>query len=55
MDLCVSLQIVLTNEALSAAVALELSVSKMCLDVGANVFPPAEHLATVLVEASPLV
>lgn len=55
VDLCVSLEIVLADEALSAAVALELAVTKMRLNVGANVFSSAEHLAAILVETCPLV
>lgn len=55
VDFCMSFQIVLTNKALSAAIALELSVAKMCLDMRTDVFSPPEHLATILVHTCPFV
>lgn len=53
MNLCMSLQVVLANEAFAASVALKLTVSKMCLDVGSNVFSSAENLTTVKIKTSP--
>ena len=54
MDLRVTLEIMLTNKALAAAVAFELTISKMCLNVGSDVFFPTENLSAVLIETCPL-
>lgn len=50
-----TLQVVLSDKALATAIALELTISKMCLDVRADVFASAENLATILVQTCPLV
>jgi hypothetical protein len=54
VDLRMALQIVLSHEALSAAIALELAITKMCLDVGADVLSSAKHLPAILVKTRPL-
>ena len=54
VNLRVTLQIVLSNEALAAVVALELAIAKMGLDVGADVLLAAELLVAAIEETSPL-
>jgi hypothetical protein len=55
MNLGMSLEVVATNEALVAVVALELSVAQMGLYMGLDVLFAAEALVAVLVPADPLV
>ena len=55
MNLCMTLQVVLADKALATAIALELTISKMGLDMRANVLSPAKNLAAILIEACPLV
>jgi hypothetical protein len=52
--LCVTLQVVLSDEALAAVVALELAITKMGLDVGTNVLLAAELLVAPIEETGPL-
>jgi hypothetical protein len=54
VDLCVTLQVVLSNEALATVVALELTVTKMGLDVSTNVLLAAELLVASVKETGPL-
>jgi len=54
VNLCVTLQVVLSNKALAAVVALELTVTKMGLDVSTNVLLAAELLVAPIEEAGPL-
>lgn len=55
MNFCMALEIVLPHKALAASIALELPVAEMCLNVRADVFPPAKDLAAVLIQTCPLV
>ena len=50
-----ALEIVLPHEALAASIALELPVAEMCLNVRADVLPPAKDFAAILVQTCPLV
>jgi hypothetical protein len=54
VDLGVSLEVVLTDEALSASVALELSIAKMRLDMGTYVFSSSKDLCASWVKTGPL-
>jgi hypothetical protein len=53
VDLGVTLQIMLSDKTLAASIAPELSITQMCLDMGANVFSPTESLVTSRKEAGP--
>lgn len=55
MDLCMTFQVVTSNEALSAMIATELSITKMGLDMRLDVLFPAEALVAIFVLAHPLV
>lgn len=55
MNFCMSLQVVLADKALATAIALELAISKMCLNVRTDVLSSAENFAAILVETRPLV
>ena len=50
-----SLQIVLSYEAFPAAIALELSIAEMGLNMRANVLSSSKHLSAVLVQTRPFV
>jgi hypothetical protein len=54
VDLCVTLEVVLSDEALAAVVALELAITEMGLDVGTNVLLAAELLVAPIEETGPL-
>jgi dTDP-4-amino-4,6-dideoxygalactose transaminase len=54
VDLCVTLEVMLSNEALAASVALVLTIAKVCLNVGSNVLSSSEDFAATVVEAGPL-
>jgi hypothetical protein len=54
VNLCVTLQVVLSNEALAAVVALELAITEMGLDVGTDVLLAAELLVAPIEETGPL-
>jgi hypothetical protein len=54
MNLCMALEVVLANETFTAAIASELSVSKVCLHMRPDVLSSSKHLATVWIHASPL-
>jgi hypothetical protein len=54
VDLRVALQVMLADKALATSVALELTISKVCLNVRSDVFSSSEDLAAALVKARPL-
>jgi hypothetical protein len=54
VNLCVALQVVLSDEALAAVIALELAITKMGLDVGTDVLLAAELLVAPIEETGPL-
>lgn len=55
VNLCMTLEVMLSHKAFATPIALVLSVAEMCLDMRANILPPAEDLAAILVQTCPLV
>jgi len=54
VNLCVTLEVMLSNKALAAVVALELAIAKMGLDVGTDVLLAAELLVAFIKQTGPL-
>ena len=54
VNLCVTLEVMLSNEALAAVIALELAIAKMGLDVGTDVLLAPELLVASIKQTGPL-
>jgi hypothetical protein len=53
VNLCVTLQVVLSNETLAAVIALELAITEMGLDMGTNILLATELLVASIKETGP--
>jgi hypothetical protein len=54
VDLCVALQVMLSDKALAASIALVLTIAKMSLNVGSDVLTTSEDFAATFIKAGPL-
>jgi hypothetical protein len=54
VNLCVTLEVMLSNEALAAVIALELAIAEVGLDVGTDVLLAAELLVASIKQTGPL-